>query len=88
MTEELLDFGFASSASSPGADSGASINSVHIDHSLPLLGDNGGAVVDVEPSSDIENLNLQHPATVKKRKAVEEGWVANKKPRMPLYITS
>ena len=87
MTQELSDPGFVSAVNIPsplatGADSGLSTNSIHINHPLP----NGGAVVEVEPSCDIENLNFI--PTINKRKAVEEeAWVANKKPRTPLYVT-
>jgi len=86
----MLDAGHVSAASlSSGAVSGDSHTSLpHIHSTLPPLGDEGGRVVEVEPSSSVENLNLQNPPRTPdgKRKRHEENWVPNKNPHLALYV--
>jgi hypothetical protein len=81
---ETLDLGDASMTLSTGVDSrGLTDESVHLNHSLPLSGSNGGAVIEVERSSDTENLDLQGPLEgIDRMWEREEGsW------HLPSYIT-
>jgi hypothetical protein len=81
---ETLDLGDAPVTLSTGVYSrGVTDESIRLNHSLPLSGSNGGAVIEVERSSNTENFDLQGPLEGIDRmwEREEESW------HLPFYNT-